>query len=291
MILATPMQTNMLFFDVNLPTILGSPAPGKEDGWLEKTPSTQTYVTNVDSLNDQPDGYTEGLGAAGKLYQEKYGDDAENPYTKLYRYHIIDDYQFTNQSNSAHYLYDFDYYKEIRFLGWSYTDSGGTKHIFNANAPITRQDNSTYLITDQTGTAIAIPNGTTFYGEWEQVSSPVELFICYGGTILDTEGDVKVRNNAYRSLFTSCAAVGTLLYGDLTVGDSELYANEPNKEITAMITTAHDLDFGSKKPQIVLETLTDYAEQDKKVYYNIKNHGACKLFHATRQLIALDSKR
>ena len=79
MILATPMQTNMLFFDVNLPTILGSPAPGKEDGWLEKTPSTQTYVTNVDSLNDQPDGYTEGLGAAGKLYQEKYGDDAENP--------------------------------------------------------------------------------------------------------------------------------------------------------------------------------------------------------------------
>lgn len=82
-----------------------------------------------------------------------------------------------------------------------------------------------------------------------------------------------------------------MLYGDLTVGDSELYANEPNKEITAMITTAHDLDFGSKKPQIVLETLTDYAEQDKKVYYNIKNHGACKLFHATRQLIALDSKR
>ena len=143
MILATPMQTNMLFFDVNLPTILGSPAPGKEDGWLEKTPSTQTYVTNVDSLNDQPDGYTEGLGAAGKLYQEKYGDDAENPYTKLYRYHIIDDYQFTNQSYSAHYLYDFDYYKEIRFLGWSYTDFGGTKHIFNANAPITRQDNST----------------------------------------------------------------------------------------------------------------------------------------------------
>ena len=274
MILATPMQTNMLFFDVNLPTILGSPAPGKEDGWLEKTPSTQTYVTNVDSLNDQPDGYTEGLGAAGKLYQEKYGDDAENPYTKLYRYHIIDDYQFTNQSNSAHYLYDFDYYKEIRFLGWSYTDSGGTKHIFNANAPITRQDNSTYLITDQTGTAIAIPNGTTFYGEWEQVSSPVEFFICYGGTILDTEGDVKVRNDAYRSLFTSCAAVGTLLYGDLTVGDSELYANEPNKEITAMITTAHDLDFDSKKLQIVLETLTDYAEQDKKVYYNIKNHGA-----------------
>lgn len=274
MILATPMQTNMLFFDVNLPTILGSPALGKEDGWLEKTPSTQTYVTNVDSLNDQPDGYTEGLGAAGKLYQEKYGDDAENPYTKLYRYHIIDDYQFTNQSNSAHYLYDFDYYKEIRFLGWSYTDSGGTKHIFNANAPITRQDNSTYLITDQTGTAIAIPNGTTFYGEWEQVSSPVEFFICYGGTILDTEGDVKVRNDAYRSLFTSCAAVGTLLYGDLTVGDSELYANEPNKEITAMITTAHDLDFDSKKLQIVLETLTDYAEQDKKVYYNIKNHGA-----------------
>ena len=274
MILATPMQTNMLFFDVNLPTILGSPAPGKEDGWLEKTPSTQTYVTNVDSLNDQPDGYTEGLGAAGKLYQEKYGDDAEHPYTKLYRYHIIDDYQFTNQSNSAHCLYDFDYYKEIRFLGWSYTDSGGTKHIFNANAPITRQDNSTYLITDQTGTAIAIPNGTTFYGEWEQVSSPVEFFICYGGTILDTEGDVKVRNDAYRSLFTSCAAVGTLLYGDLTVGDSELYANEPNKEITAMITTAHDLDFDSKKPQIVLETLTDYAEQDKKVYYNIKNHGA-----------------
>lgn len=274
MILATPMQTNMLFFDVNLPTILGSPALGKEDGWLEKTPSTQTYVTNVDSLNDQPDGYTEGLGAAGKLYQEKYGDDAENPYTKLYRYHIIDDYQFTNQSNSAHYLYDFDYYKEIRFLGWSYTDSGGTKHIFNANAPITRQDNSTYLITDQTGTAIAIPNGTTFYGEWEQVSSPVEFFICYGGTILDTEGDVKIRNDAYRSLFTSCAAVGTLLYGDLTVGDSELYANEPNKEITAMITTAHDLDFDSKKLQIVLETLTDYAEQDKKVYYNIKNHGA-----------------
>lgn len=246
----------------------------EEDGWLEKTPSTQTYVTNVNSLNDQPDGYTEGLGAAGKLYQEKYGDDAENPYTKLYRYHIIDDYQFTNQSNSAHYLYDFDYYKEIRFLGWSYTDSGGTKHIFNANAPITRQDNSTYLITDQTGTAIAIPNGTTFYGEWEQVSSPVEFFICYGGTILDTEGDVKVRNDAYRSLFTSCAAVGTLLYGNLTVGDSELYANEPNKEITAMITTAHDLDFDSKKPQIVLETLTDYAEQDKKVYYNIKNHGA-----------------
>lgn len=196
MILATPMQTNMLFFDVNLPTILGSPALGKEDGWLEKTPSTQTYVTNVDSLNDQPDGYTEGLGAAGKLYQEKYGDDAENPYTKLYRYHIIDDYQFTNQSNSAHYLYDFDYYKEIRFLGWSYTDSGGTKHIFNANAPITRQDNSTYLITDQTGTAIAIPNGTTFYGEWEQVSSPVEFFICYCGTILDTEGDVKIRNDA-----------------------------------------------------------------------------------------------
>lgn len=274
MILATPIKTNMLFFDVNLPTILGSPAPGKEDGWLEKTPSTQTYVTNVDSLNDQPDGYTEGLGAAGKLYQEKYGDDAENPYTKLYRYHIIDDYQFTNQSNSTHYLYDFDYYKEIRFLGWSYTDSGGTKHIFNANAPITRQDNGTYLITDQTGTAIAIPNGTTFYGEWEQVSSPVEFFICYGGTILDTEGDVKVRNDAYRSLFTSCAAVGTLLYGNLTVGDSELYANEPNKEITAMITTAHDLDFDSKKPQIVLETLTDYAEQDKKVYYNIKNHGA-----------------
>ena len=65
-----------------------------------------------------------------------------------------------------------------------------------------------------------------------------------------------------------------MLYGDLTVGDSELYANEPNKEITAMITTAHDLDFDSKKPQIVLETLTDYAEQDKKVYYNIKNHGA-----------------
>ena len=32
--------------------------------------------------------------------------------------------------------------------------------------------------------------------------------------------------------------------------------------------------FDSKKPQIVLETLTDYAEQDKKVYYNIKNHGA-----------------
>ena len=40
----------------------------EEDGWLEKTPSTQTYVTNVNSLNDQPDGYTEGLGAAGKLY-------------------------------------------------------------------------------------------------------------------------------------------------------------------------------------------------------------------------------
>lgn len=91
----------------------------------------------------------------------------KTPYTKLYRYHIIDDYQFTNQSNSAHYLYDFDYYKEIRFLGWSYTDSGGTKHIFNANAPITRQDNGTYLITDQTGTAIAIPNGTTFYGDWK----------------------------------------------------------------------------------------------------------------------------
>ena len=57
-----------------------------------------------------------------------------------------------------------------------------------------QQDNGTYLVTDQTGTAIAIPNGTTFYGEWEQVSSPVEFFICYGGTILDTEGDVKVRN-------------------------------------------------------------------------------------------------
>ena len=65
-ILATPIEDASIFFDVNLPTIKGT-------GWKNGTPTTlmQVSLQNMQQLNEKPSGYTEGLGAAGKLYAEK----------------------------------------------------------------------------------------------------------------------------------------------------------------------------------------------------------------------------
>ena len=149
-------------------------------------------------------------------------------------------------------------------MGWFYTDSSGTKHIFDPNAPIThRESDDMYLMTDQAGIQVAVPNGTMFHGQWKIISSPVEFFINYGGTILDTEGDVATRGTV---AFTKCASVGTLLYGKNTVGKENLWANEPHEAITAMITPSENVDFESENSQIILETLTDYVDSEHKVY-------------------------
>ena len=161
-----------------------------------------------------------------------------------------DSYDFTSSWNPEHYLEDFAYYKEVKFVGWFYTDSSGTKHIFDPNAPIThRESDDMYLMTDQAGIQVAVPNGTMFHGQWKIISSPVEFFINYGGTILDTEGDVATRGTV---AFTKCASVGTLLYGKNTVGKENLWANEPHEAITAMITPSENVNFESEDSQIIL---------------------------------------
>lgn len=286
MILATPVRESMMLFDINLPQIVKSnnaiTDAQKNDkdkiyvygeDWKDGTPTlADSFGIGIDKLPDQPDGYFDELGAAGKLYQEKYGVDTENPYAKLYRVRIRDSYDFTSSWNPEHYLEDFAYYKEVKFVGWFYKDSSGTKHIFDPNAPIThRESDDMYLMTDQAGIQVAVPNGTMFHGQWKIISSPVEFFINYGGTILDTEGDVATRGTV---AFTKCASVGTLLYGKNTVGKENLWANEPHEAITAMITPSENVNFESENSQIILETLTDYVDSEHKVYYNNKHHGA-----------------
>lgn len=280
-VLAKPVESRALLFDVNAPIQIsnnGYKTPNKlnvySNGWWNNVvPTTNSFVSgDITQLNDQPDGYIEGLGAAGKLYQEKYGADAENPYTKLYRFRIRDSYDFTNSRKPQHYLDGFDYYKEVQFQGWSYTDSSGTKHRFSPCAPVQYQtDTNSFLVTDQDENMVSVPSGSTFVGEWELVSSPVEFFVNYGGTILDTEKDVALRN---QKEFTKCIAVGTLLFGKNTVGTDTEFANNVHEKITAMITPSENVDFERKESQIILEYLSDYSEEKQISFYNLYYHSA-----------------
>lgn len=280
-VLAKPVEDRALFFDVNAPVRIsnkGHQTPNKlnvysDSWWNNIVPTTNAFVSgDITQLNDQPDGYVEGLGAAGKLYQEKYGTDVANPYTKLYRFRIRDSYDFTSNWKSQHYLDGFDYYKEVQFQGWSYTDSSGIKHRFSPCEPVQYQtDSNSFLVTDQEGNTVSVPSGSTFVGEWELVSSPVEFFVNYGGTILDTEGDVALRD---QKEFTKCIAVGTLLFGKSTVGTDTEFANNAHEKITAMITPSEDVDFERKESQIILEYLSDYSEEKHMPFYNLSYHSA-----------------
>lgn len=263
-ILATPIEDASIFFDVNLPTIKGT-------GWKNGTPTTlmQVSLQNMQQLNEKPSGYTEGLGAAGKLYAEKYGADVPNEFADLYRYNITDSYNFTTHNNLYHYLDGFDYYKEVRFDGWSYTDENGTVYLLEAGAPVIVNEDSTISVTDKNSISVVIPKGATLSGVWSVVSSPVEFFVNYAGTILDTEGDVTLRN---QSLFTPCSAVGTLLFGEQTVGDDQLFGHEAHENIVSMITSVQNLDFSGSQSQIIIQYATDFREGSDEVYYNNPEH-------------------
>lgn len=253
---------NTLIYDLNLPslqTVSGSK-------YWETTPTLTNSIqefTGDSALFSKPEGWYDTLGYAGELFKEKnpsYTDDTTNPFYGLYRMHVIMAGNLVSNNKPTEHMTE----EEYMFLGWSYTGTDGIKHLLEPGAEAKLQADGSIQIMDKNGDTVTLPGGATLEGEWVQISAPVYFYINYEGTILDTEGDVAGRGNA----FLNGTAIGHILFAQETVGGYGTFALEVHEAISAMFRSKDNVDLKIESdgsvpdPQIIIETATTATGED-----------------------------
>lgn len=256
-----------IFYDLNLPSMGKQNEGYKGSGWFaDHVPSisatTQTMKAG-DPLFGKPEGYYEEAGVAG--------------IPGLYRWQVTYVNNLGDKTNwqgadgslpsSGTTMRD-DWYAEGRFDGWTYTATDGVTYLLEPGAQFQQEGDGPIFVSaakkigvDASGFEViksispinvTLPVGARLVGHWTEISSVVNFFVNYKGTILDTEGDVTGRR---QDAFTLSVAVGHVFYGKLKVGTDNTFASAVNTSITDAFRDHFDKDDPST--QIVVEYLRE----------------------------------
>lgn len=152
------------------------------------------------------------------------------------------------------------YGKQLRFDGWEAEDVDGNACLFPEGAEMSVDEQGVRIV-DASGQERVVPEGATFVGKWTEISDLVQFYVNYTGTILDTEGDVKGRNQGH---FTPIIAIGHVYYGYVQAGSDSVFGSDADKQIRVDFTYQFDPD--NPNAQIVMDYITEYTDDGDNIY-------------------------